>query len=294
MVVVGLLHPGAMGESIGSALANSSHSCLWASEGRSAASRDRAHKRGLEDVGTIQELASRCAVIICVCPPEAAHTVAKAVVEDCGYRGLYVDGNAISPETASTIRTFVQGCGASYVDGGIIGPPAWKEGAMRFYLSGERADEVANLFADTLVDARVLRGTGACAASALKVAYAGWTKASSALLVATNAYAMSQGVHGALLTEWRISQPHLDGESHAKAAGIGPKAWRFAGEMEEISAAYAAEGLPGGFHSAAADIFTRLTHLKDSKDTEGSLKLENVGMDILNKKGTKRKLASNL
>merc|ERR1712232_1184484 len=169
-----------------------------------------------------------------------------------------------------------------------------KEGAMRFYLSGERADEVAKLFVGTLVDARVLCGADACAASALKVAYAGWTKASGALLAATNAYAMSNGVHDALLAEWHISQPHLEGQSRKTAAGMGPKAWRFAGEMEEISAAYAVKGLPGGFHSAAADVFTRLAHLKDSTDTEGALKLEKVGMDIIEKKGTKRKLASNL
>ena len=40
------------------------------------------------------------------------------------------------------------------------------------------------------------------------------------------------------------------------------KAWRFAGEMEEIAATLDAAGLPGGFHLAAHDIYQRIALFK--------------------------------
>jgi hypothetical protein len=55
---------------------------------------------------------------------------------------------------------------ADFVDGGIIGPPPTVRGSTRLYLSGDSAPAVAALFADTIVDARVVSD-----ASALKMAY---------------------------------------------------------------------------------------------------------------------------
>ena len=60
-----------------------------------------------------------------------------------------------------------------------------------------------------------------------------------------------------------LSQPDLESRSRAAARNNAFKAWRFAGEMREISATFAASGLPGGFHSAAAEIYERLAEYKD-------------------------------
>jgi len=94
---IGLLHPGEMGAAIGRCLTNSGHAVLWASEGRSAASQARAKEAGLTDAGTVADVASQAGIILSVCPPHAATDVAWAVH---GFRGLYVDANAISPGTA--------------------------------------------------------------------------------------------------------------------------------------------------------------------------------------------------
>ena len=90
------------------------------------------------------------------------------------------------------------------------------------------------------------------AASALKMAYAAWTKGSSALLIAVRALAIREGVDGALHAEWERSQPGLGARSESAVAGNARKAWRFVGEMEEIAATFAAAGLPAGFHEACA------------------------------------------
>jgi hypothetical protein len=43
---------------------------------------------------------------------------------------------------------------------------------------------------------------------------------------------------------------------------VTAKAWRFAGEMDEVAATFAEAGMPDGFHRAAADIYRRLADFK--------------------------------
>ncbi len=253
-----LLHPGAMGASVGAALVANGHAVQWVVAGRSEETRTRAENAGLRPAATLEKGLQGTELAISVCPPEAAFEVAQAVRET-GFAGLYLDGNAVAPATAVKIERLF---GERYVDGGIIGPPAWREGAMRFYLSGAAAADVAALFAGSLVDARAIAG-GSGAASALKMCYAAFTKGSSALLLGIRALAEHNGVSADLLAEWDISQPGLAARSNAAAKSTSSKAWRFAGEMREIAATFAAAELPAGFHLAAAELYARMADLKD-------------------------------
>jgi len=124
---------------------------------------------------------------------------------------------------------------------------------------------VANLFSESMLDARVI-GAEPGSASALKIAYAAWTKCSDALILAIRALAAIEGVDKALLEEWALSQPGLERRSIQAAAVSAPKAWRFAGEMREIAATFDAAGLPSGFHDAATDIYERLAPFKNCTD----------------------------
>ena len=133
---VGLLHPGEMGASVGASGRHNGHRVLWVSEGRGDDTRRRAAAAGLEDVSTLAKLVAASDVVLSVCPPHAALDVAGAVAVQ-RFRGLYVDGNAVSPATARSIARVVQAGGATYVDGGIIGPPPVKPGTTRLYLSGQ-------------------------------------------------------------------------------------------------------------------------------------------------------------
>ncbi len=89
------------------------------------------------------------------------------------------------------------------------------------------------------------------------MAYAAWTKGSSALLLAARALARAGGVERTLLAEWQLSQPDLTAQSERSAAAAAAKGWRWIGEMEEIAASMSAAGLPDGFHEAAAEVFDR-------------------------------------
>jgi 3-hydroxyisobutyrate dehydrogenase-like beta-hydroxyacid dehydrogenase len=251
---IGLLHPGEMGAAVGQCLTAAGHRVLWVPEGRSQASAERAAAAGLTPAaGGLAGLAGQADVIVSVVPPHGALEVASQVA---GFGGVYADANAISPATAREVAAVVEAGGASYVDGGIIGTPPVTPGFIRFYLSGARAGQVKQLFEGSPADARVL-GPDPVAASAMKMAYASWTKGSSALLLAARALARAEGVEEALLAEWALSQPALPDRLTRAAGSAAAKGWRWVAEMEEIAASMATDGLPGGFHRAAAEIYRR-------------------------------------
>ena len=223
-----------MGATVGNALVAAGHEVLWASEGRSEASRARAEK--FADVGGAADVAARAEVVFSVVPPHAAPETARSLA---GYEGIYVDANAIAPATASEVGSGF----ARFVDGGIIGGPP----EPRLYLSGPEAETVAALFAGSPVEARVTTD-----ASALKCAYAGWSKGSAALLLAMRAYAERTGAWDDLAAEW---PPELHERLASAERSAAAKGWRWVGEMEEIAAALEAEGLPGDFHRGAAEVY---------------------------------------
>ncbi|MEJ2121415.1 MAG: DUF1932 domain-containing protein [Alphaproteobacteria bacterium] len=262
---VGILHPGAMGASVAAAARAGGARVLWASEGRSAATADRAAAAGLEDAGTLVEVCRQAAVILSICPPDAAEEQAETVMA-AGFQGVYVDGNAIAPERARRIAGRVEAAGARYVDGGIIGPPATATSATCLYLSGAEASNVAALFAGTVLEARVLDETPD-RASALKMCYAAQTKGLTALLCALVAAAEELGVRGALFERWAGEDAAKPNQVAERIRGVTAKAWRFEGEMREIAATLDAAGLPGGFHLAAAELYARLAHFKEAGET---------------------------
>lgn len=259
---IGVLNPGEMGSVVGAALRAGGHRVLWASSGRGAATAARAKADGLEDAGDMAAVVRTAATIVSVCPPHAAVDLAREVAA-LRFRGAFMDGNAVSPATAREIGRIVEAGGATFVDGGIIGPPPRKAGTTRLYLSGSTAQRVAALFHGGLLEAIVVDGPPG-AASAVKVAYAAWTKGHAALLMAVRAFAVHERVDAPLLAEWARSQPGLAARSEAAVNSNSRKAWRFVGEMEEIAAAFGASGLPAGFHEAAAEIYKRLAGWKDT------------------------------
>ncbi len=249
---VGLLHPGEMGAAIGAALRERGVRVLWASAARSQETTGRAVAAGLEDAGSVETLARSSDVILSVCPPHAALEVARSVGD---FAGTYVDANAISPMSAEAVAAIV----GRYVDGGIVGPPPVEPGQTRLYLSGPEAPLVADLFQGTVLDARVVSDEIG-AASAVKMAYAAWTKGTAALLLAVRSLARVEGVEETLLAEWELSLPELPARSASAAESAAAKGWRWIAEMEEIAATFGAAGLPEGFHLAAAAVFRAMSN----------------------------------
>ena len=263
---VGVLHPGEMGVTVLESLVENDVSATWVKGGRSESTVQRASS--IPSVDTLEELIHSVETIISVCPPSAALEVARNI-SDKGFKGIYVDANAISPlESRKVAELF----GAAFVDGGIIGPPAKEAGTTRIYLSGVRSREVVDLFKVGPLEAIALSDSSdpeeITAASALKMAYAGFSKGSSALLLAVNAFARKSGVLEALHKEWEISAPGLVRRSQNTAVSISRKAWRFGAEMDFISESFDEKNLPPEFHQGASALYRALEEFKDQPPAE--------------------------
>ena len=211
---------------------------LWASDGRSEATARRASEAGFRDVGTVDELVAQSEIVISLCPPAIAEEVAGQVAA-AGFDGLYTEANAIAPARVERIAKTLR-C----VDGAVIA-----RAGLNLYLSGEKVDvdAVAGLFEDGEVNAIPLEG-GIGAASALKMAFGGWNKIGTALAAQAYAIARAYGVEEALAGE---------GVESGRILRAGPKAWRWAPEMEEVAATCAALGLPDGMPRGAAELYSR-------------------------------------
>jgi hypothetical protein len=225
-----------MGASVGRCLQANRHEVLWASEGRSSSTRERAQT--FRDVGTVEALAGQSELILSICPPHAALDVAREVA---GFDGLYVDANAISPMRAKEVAAIHP----RFVDGGIVGAPPDEPGTT-LYLSGSGAASVAVLFVGTNLEPRVVAD-----ASAIKMAYAAWSKGSAAMLLAIRDVARHFGVE----EEWELAAPELAQRLPRAEHAAATKGWRWSGEMEEIADTFMAAGQPDGFHRAAARVY---------------------------------------
>jgi hypothetical protein len=250
-VRVGLLFPGEMGAVIGAA---ARAEVVWASEGRSRATAERARRAALVDVGTVAELVGSSEVLLSVCPPALAEDVATRVFQ-LGFGGTYVDANAVAPGRMVRIAEL----GDRIVDGAIIGGAA----SPHLYLAGPTGDvrRVAALFAETAVQA-ILLGSKIGAASALKMAYGGWNKIGIALTAQGYAIARAYGVTDALEAE---------GVSAERIARFAPRAWRWAPEMAEVADTCAELGLPEEIGRGAAELYSRWEAHRDAGVELGSL-----------------------
>jgi 3-hydroxyisobutyrate dehydrogenase-like beta-hydroxyacid dehydrogenase len=267
MTRLGILHPGEMGISIAASALHGLPAVYWCSEGRSAATRQRAEAHGLSAFATLAEFCHGCDIIIAVCPPHAAVAQARAVIA-AGYQGIYVDANAISPDTVRAIATEMQHAGISFIDGGIIGLPAWQPGKTWLYLSGDEAELVAQCFTSGPLETEVLGGEIG-QASALKLCFAAWNKGKTALVTSILAAADSLGVRDALEKQWDIYEPGFSEVTSRRICGVARKAWRFTGEMQEIRDMLAAEQVPAEFFDGAAAVYDRQKEYKDAEVPPG-------------------------
>lgn len=266
-ISIGVVHPGSMGAAVGASIVAVGRRVVWSGEDRSPATHARAEAAGLHDVSWLNAVVNQSDIILSICPPHAALEVAQDV-RNLGFQGMFVDANAVSPDTAREGQRIIESVGGEFVDGGIVGNPPTTPGTTRLYLSGAEAPRVARMIEGGPLDVIVLDAP-AGAASALKMAYAAWTKGSSALLADILALAQHEGVLGALEQEW-------GGRNDRQAAALSSaaaKAWRWVGEMEEIAATFEAAGLPGDFHRGAAEVYRRLEQFKDDPGAPGGAEL---------------------
>jgi 3-hydroxyisobutyrate dehydrogenase-like beta-hydroxyacid dehydrogenase len=264
---VAVVSTGDMGHAVARALRRRGLGVVTCLAGRSERTRALAKAAGAEEVPDLPGLVTRADVFLSIVPPTQAEALAREVAAALRATGkplLYVDCNAVSPWTTRRIGDTITDAGGRYVDGGIVGPPPERAGTTRFYLSGPAADDVLALNGGDVEFLAI--GSEVGDASALKMCYAAISKGTAAIWFESLIAAEALNVADVLWQELARSQAGALPRLEQQIPGIPPKALRWAGEMEEISATFAALGMTPRIFEGAGDIwkFVGTTPLADA------------------------------
>jgi 3-hydroxyisobutyrate dehydrogenase-like beta-hydroxyacid dehydrogenase len=241
---------------------------VWCPSGRSQTTHKRARLAGLQAIDDLGRMLDAADVVLSICPPAAAQQVAARVAEH-GYRGLYVEANATSPERCARIAERLAQAGARVLDAALFGAPPSDGGPKAgFYLAGEWSDieTVGYLFTGTQVEPVALEG-GLGAASALKMAYSGYQKGARVLAALAHALAARHGVTEHLVTE-AAHAPESPLAQPDQLTDVAARAWRWAPELHEIADTLQADELPADLALAVANILFRWHDDKDNEDID--------------------------
>ena len=252
-IIVAIMAQGSMGSGVGKRLHERGAEVRTLLSGRSPASTERARAAGMQPAADEQTLLDGADFFLSILPPGEAENLARRLAPTLtalAKKPVYVDCNAISPQTAERVAAVIAPTDAKFVDAGIIGGPPRDGYSPAIYASGPAVAETAVL-RDWGIDWRIIDGPIG-AASGLKMSYAGITKGITALGSAMMLGAARFGCAEALIAELSSSQPQLIKYLGASVPRMYDKAYRWVAEMEEIS-----DFLGGG--TPAGDIYAAIT-----------------------------------
>jgi 3-hydroxyisobutyrate dehydrogenase-like beta-hydroxyacid dehydrogenase len=258
---VAIMSPGDMGHAVAAMLRGHGLRVITCLEGRSARTRALAGQAGIEAVPDDDALVREADLLLSILVPAQAERLAQriaAALERTGEALVYVDCNAIAPQTARRIGALVEAAGARFVDAGIIGPPPKAGTRTPFYASGEHAKNFAVL-RDFGLDVRPV-GERPGDASAVKMCYAALTKGTTALMTELSVAAERLGVAAVLRQEFSESQQAALERMAKGVPAMIPKAHRWVGEMEEIARTFEDCGLTPKTYLGAAEIYDFVAH----------------------------------
>jgi 3-hydroxyisobutyrate dehydrogenase-like beta-hydroxyacid dehydrogenase len=226
-----------MGSGVGRRLRESGAEVRTLLSGRSPASAERARAAGMVAAANERELLAGADFFLSILPPGEAEPLARRLAPTLAAldrKPVYIDCNAVSPQTAVRIGEVIAPTGAHFVDAGIIGgPPQPGKKGPSIYASGEHVRDALPL-RDWGIDLRAIDGPIG-AASGVKMSYAGITKGTTAIAAAMLLGAARFGCAEALIAELSDSQPQMLVRMRASIPGMYDKAYRWVDEMEEIS-----------------------------------------------------------
>ena len=252
----GLISTGDMGSGIGIVLLRGGFDVATCLEGRSELTRRLASEAGIRDTASMDELVGQVDMMISVLVPAQARNLADRVAESMRRTGktpIYVDCNAVSPQTVRGIQSVIEAAGAQFIDCGIMGSPPSRDNNSLFVCSGPDCGPMDALAAAGL-NVRVI-GKEIGQASGLKMVYAASTKGSVALWTELLTAARALGLSEELDRFYDERQWPAAIALKKMIPGMPWRAHRWAGEMEEIAATFAEVGMTPRMLLGAADMY---------------------------------------
>jgi putative dehydrogenase len=234
--VIGIIAQGTMGAGVGRRLRENGAEVRTLLTGRSAASAARAEQAGMIAVADERALLDGAQFFLSILPPGEAEGLARRLapaLTAMPKKPVYLDCNAVSPQSAMRIGEILSPTGVHYVDAGIIGGPPRPGYGPAIYASGEHVGEALPL-KEWGLDLRAIEGPIG-AASGMKMSYAGITKGTTAIASAMLLGAARFGCAEALIAELSKSQPQMLAQFRAGIPRMYDKAYRWVAEMQEIS-----------------------------------------------------------
>jgi len=265
---IGITSPGDMGQGVAMCIKAMGFNVCMASDGRSARTRSLGEKAGLTDLHSLENLVKECDMILSVLDPGAALANARDIAAACkatGRKIVFVDCNAIAPQTMSEITGIMNAVGCTAIDAGIIGPPPRNGAKQRFYVSGPNAD-IMNRINSPQIQVRIA-GEKIGDASAVKMCYAALTKGSIALGTELLVAAEKLGVGKTLEAEFKASQAELYESVLSRSANMPFKAYRWVPEMNEIAKTFEGAGMTPRMFQGASDLYAQVASTPQGKES---------------------------
>jgi 3-hydroxyisobutyrate dehydrogenase-like beta-hydroxyacid dehydrogenase len=267
MTVIGVIAQGMMGAGVGRRLHETGAEVRTLLTGRSSKSAERARAAGMDPAADEHALLAGADFFLSILPPGETESLARQLapaLKTLDRKPVYVDCNAISPQSAIRIGEIIAPTGADFVDGGIIGGPPRPGYSPTIYASGPTAGQTAVL-RDWGIDWRVIDGPVG-AASALKMSYAGITKGTTAIASAMLLGAARFGCGEALIAELTESQPEMLARFREGIPRMYDKAYRWVAEMEEISDFLSGNPPSRDIYAAIARLYADLAEAEAEKE----------------------------
>jgi 3-hydroxyisobutyrate dehydrogenase-like beta-hydroxyacid dehydrogenase len=287
---IGFMTPGDMGQGVAMQLKAKGFTVCTALDKRSARSKKMAAEAGLTDVGSIAKLCAQSDLIMSVMNPGAALEFAREAAEAIraqSSKPVFIDCNAVAPDTMREIEAAIKAAGSRCLDGGLIGPPPRGGAKVNLYVSGPGAADLTQIGNDKLVVHYMTEKLGD--ASAVKMCYSAFNKGTQGLLLETLMAGQRLGVYDLLEKQLLSSKADMYEWVISALPTLPPKAYRWVPEMHEIARTFQGVGMTPRIFQGEADMFELVAATALGKETPENRDRNRTGKDVIKQLADDRK-----